>query len=325
MTEKHYDDIPELSFANDGTFLKAPATDAPELPIDTDVAIYGAPFDGSVSRRPGTRYGPRALRSASSWYDHFAGVSDGAYNADMDRHVNHDSVTIRDCGDAPTVPNDVERTRKQVKGFSQTVSENAFPVMLGGDHYLTFPAFEGFAQTVEGDVGLVHLDAHSDTMSDGELYGQHWHGSPMSRIDELPSGGYKNHAMVGIRGYERAGFRELVDSEGILVKYARDVRDEGIGSAIEAAIEHASDGVEHVYVTADIDAVDPAYAPGTGTPEPGGLTSAQFLDAMEMLGDCAAVGAMDLVEVAPRLDDDSETTAMLGANAVVRFLESKFC
>lgn len=325
MTEKHYDDIPELSFANDGTFLKAPAADAPNLPADTDVAIYGAPFDGSVSRRPGTRYGPRALRSASSWYDHFAGTSEGAYNADMDRHVSHDSVTIRDCGDAPTVPNDVERTRKQVKGFSQTVSETAFPVMLGGDHYLTFPAFEGFAQTVKGDVGLVHLDAHSDTMSDGELYGKHWHGSPMSRIDELPSGGYENHAMVGIRGYERDGFRDLVDSEGILVKYARDVRDGGLRNAIEAAIEHASEGVDHVYVTADIDAVDPAYAPGTGTPEPGGLTSAQFLDAMELLGGCDAVGAMDLVEVSPRLDDDSETTAMLGANAVVRFLESKFC
>ena len=325
MTDKHYDDIPELSFANDGTFLKAPAADPPELPAETDVAVYGAPFDGSVSRRPGTRYGPDALRSASAWYDHFAGVPEGAYNADTDRHVAHESVTIRDCGDAPTVPNDVERTRAQVKGYAQTIAETSFPVMLGGDHYLTYPAFEGFAETVDGDVGLIHLDAHSDTMGDGELYGRHWHGSPMARIDELPSGGYENHAMVGIRGYERDGFRDLVDSDGLLVKYARDVRAEGIDAAIEAAIEHASSGTDHVYVTVDIDAVDPAYAPGTGTPEPGGLTSAQFLRAMDLLGGCEAVGAMDLVEVSPPLDDDSDTTAMLGANAVVRFLESHFC
>lgn len=324
MTEKHYDDIPELSFANDGTFLKAPSAAPPELPEETDVAIYGAPFDGSVSRRPGTRYGPDALRSASAWYDHFAGVPEGAYNVDMDRHVTHESVAIRDCGDAPTVPNNVERTRAQLKGYAQTIAETAFPVMLGGDHYLTYPAFEGFAETVEGDIGLVHLDAHSDTMSDGELYGRHWHGSPMARIDELESGGYENHAMVGIRGYEREGFRDLVDSEGLLAKYARDVREEGIDSAIEAAIEHARSGTDHVYVTVDIDSVDPAYAPGTGTPEPGGLTSAQFLRAMELLGECDAVGAMDLVEVSPPLDDDSDTTAMLGANAVVRFLESRF-
>lgn len=325
MTEKNYNDLPELAFANTGTFLKSPSTEPSALTADTDVAVYGAPFDGTVSRRPGTRYGPEKLRQASAWYDHFAGGSKGAYNADTDRHVAHTEVDIRDCGDVPTVPNDVERTRKQVKGYAKTIAETTFPIMLGGDHYLTYPAFDGFAETIDGDVGLIHLDAHSDTIEGDDLYGDHWHGSPMACINELDSGSYANHAMVGIRGYERAGFEDLIESDGLFVKYARDVREDGIDKAIEAAIKHASENTEAVYLTVDIDAVDPAYAPGTGTPEPGGLTSAQLLRAMDLLGSCDAVGAMDLVEVSPPLDDDSDTTAMLGANAVTRFFESKFC
>jgi agmatinase len=325
MTQTNYNDLPELAFANTGTFLKSPSTEPSDLSADTDVAVYGAPFDGTVSRRPGTRYGPEKLRQASAWYDHFAGGSDGAYNADTDRHVAHTEVDIRDCGDVPTVPNNVERTRKQVKGYAKTIAETTFPIMLGGDHYLTYPAFDGFAETIDGDVGLIHLDAHSDTIEGDDLYGDHWHGSPMACINNSDSGSYANHAMIGIRGYERAGFEDLIESDGLFVKYARDVREDGIDTAIEAAIKHASEDTEAVYLTVDIDAVDPAYAPGTGTPEPGGLTSAQLLRAMDLLGSCDAVGAMDLVEVSPPLDDDSETTAMLGANAVTRFVESKFC
>lgn len=326
MTDRseYYDDLPDVSFANGGSFLKAPRVAPADLGAQTDIAVLGAPYDGAVSRRPGTRYGPEALRAASNWYDHFAGVPGGAYNADTDRHVAHEAVTIRDCGDVPIVPNDVDRTRTQVEGYARAVAESAFPVMLGGDHYLTYPAFYGFAESVGDDVGLIHIDAHSDTIGSSELYGDHWHGSPMARIDDSRYGGYENHAMVGIRGYEREGFPELVESEGILVEYARDVRRDGIEACIENAIEHASDGVDAVYLTVDIDAADPSFAPGTGTPEPGGLTSAQLLTAMDTLGTCEKIGAMDLMEVSPPLDDDSDTTAMLGASAVVRFLERRF-
>jgi agmatinase len=325
MTETNYNDLPELSFANTGTFLKSASIEPSDLPADTDVAVYGAPFDGTVSRRPGARYGPEKLRQASAWYDHFAGGSGGAYNADTDQHVAHTEVKLRDCGDVPTVPNDVERTRNQVKGYAHTIAEKTFPIMLGGDHYLTYPAFDGFAQTVDGDVGLIHLDAHSDTIDGDDLYGDHWHGSPMARINELDSGSYANHAMIGIRGYERAGFNNTTDSDDLLVNYARDVRQKGIDSVVNEAIEHASVDTEAVYLTVDIDAVDPAYAPGTGTPEPGGLTSVQLLRAMDLLGNCDSIGAMDLVEVSPPLDDDSDTTAMLGASAITRFFEAKFC
>ena len=316
--------LPDLAYAGIDTFLGAETADPEDLPADTDVGFVGVPFDGSVSRRPGTRYGPAALRAASSWYDHFAGVPGGAHNVDTDRHVDHNDVTMRDCGDAPTVPNDVERTRDQVAAYVGAVAETAFPVVLGGDHYITYPSFAGVAGAVDGDVGLVPLDAHSDTMADEEIYGRHWHGSPMARIDELPSGGYENHAMVGIRAYERADFPDLVAEEGIHVDYARDVRERGIETCIADAIDHATDGTDAVYLTVDIDCVDPSFAPGTGTPEPGGLTSAQLLAAMDRLGACADVCAMDLMEVAPRLDP-TDATGMLGAMAVTRFLERRFC
>lgn len=316
--------LPELSYAGIDTFLGAETAEPEGLTRDIDVGFVGVPFDGSVSRRPGTRYGPGALRSASSWYNHFGGQPDGTHNVDTDRHVNHNDITMRDCGDAPTVPNDVEQTRDHVAAYVEAVAESAFPVILGGDHYITYPSFAGVANTIDGDVGLIHLDAHSDTMDDEEIYGPHWHGSPMARIDDLPKGGYENHAMIGIRSYERADFPDIVADRGIQVDYARDVREKGIRTCVEDAIEHATDGTDAVYLTVDIDAVDPSFAPGTGTPEPGGLTSAQLLTAMDLLGACPDIQAMDMMEVAPRLDP-TDATQMLGAMAITRFVERQFC
>ena len=316
--------LPDLAYAGIKTFLGADHIKPEALKPDTDVGIVGVPFDGAVSRRPGTRFGPDALRAASNWYDHFGGQPGGTYNIDTGRHVDHNDMRLRDCGDAPTVPNDVERTRDQVAAYVQAVAERAFPVVLGGDHYITYPSFAGVAAAGEGDMGLIHIDAHSDTMDDEEIYGPHWHGSPMARINDLPEGGYENHVMIGIRGYERTGWEDLVEEEGIHVNYAHDVRQKGIEMCVQEAIEHATDGVDRVYLTIDIDAVDPAYAPGTGTPEPGGLKNYELLQAVDSLGRCEEICAMDLMEVSPQLDP-TEGTQMLGALAITRFLERRFC
>jgi len=314
--------LPELSFAGVQTFLKADHCPPNEL-NDVDVGVLGVPFDGAVSRQPGARFGPGALREASAWYAYLGGYKDGVHNVETGTTVSYDDLSIRDCGDVPTVPTSIERTRPQVIAAVEAVAERSFPVVLGGDHYVTYPSFVGFARAVGERVGLIHIDAHSDTVESSALYGEHFHGSPMARIDESEYGGYGNHAMVGIRGYEGPGFPDLVEERGIHVDYAPDVRERGIEACVEDAIDHATDGVDHVYLTVDIDGVDPAFAPGTGTPEPGGLTSDDLLRAMDLLGACDAVGAMDLMEVAPDLDP-TESTQRLGANAVVRFLESKF-
>ena len=315
--------LPELSFAGVQTFLKADHCPPDELDEDVDVGVLGVPFDGAVSRQPGARFGPQSLREASAWYAYLGGYKGGVHNVETDTTVSYDDLSVRDCGDVPTVPTSIERTRPQIVAAVEAVAERAFPVVLGGDHYVTYPSFVGYARSVGEDVGLIHIDAHSDTVESSALYGEHFHGSPMARIDDSEHGGYENHAMVGIRGYEGPEFPDLVEDRGIHVSYAPDVRDRGIEACIEDAIDHATAGVEHAYLTVDIDGVDPAYAPGTGTPEPGGLTSDDLLRAMDVLGGCDAVGAMDLMEVAPKLDP-TESTQRLGANAVVRFLESKF-
>lgn len=313
------------TYAGDQSFMRADRIDVTDLPEEADVAVVGAPFDGSVSRQPGTRYGPRAIRQASAWYAGFTPDDPTPmYEADTRRVIDYSELTVRDCGDVSVFPTDVEKTGERVRAAVGRLAETAFPVVLGGDHYLTYPSFTGFAEAVDGDVGLLHLDSHADTYGPGPLLGEHNHGTSMNLIDESPHGGYENHAMVGLRGSQPVDLPEQEAERGLHVSTARDVHDRGIDACMADAIEHAADGVDHVYLTVDIDVVDPAFAPGTGTPEQGGLTSVDLMRAMERAATCEQIGAMDLVEVAPRLDP-SRNTQRLAAAAIVRFLEEKFC
>ncbi|MDY6817320.1 MAG: agmatinase family protein [Halobacteriales archaeon] len=310
----------EPNYAGIQTFLKAPVVEPTELTSDIDVGVIGLPFDGAVSNQPGARYGPEAIRRASTYYGSYGGPS---LTVETGREIDFDRVELRDCGDGLVYPNDVGKTRESVQETIGHLADTVFPVILGGDHYLTYPSYLGVAETLDEDVGLIHLDAHSDTHGRWDLYGDHWHGSPMNLIADTEYGGYENHAMVGIRSREDPAFPELIADGGLYVDYARDVRDDGIEACIDRAIDHATDGVETVYLTVDIDVIDPAFAPGTGTPEPGGLTSWDLLAAMDRLGEVEAIAAMDLVEVAPRIDP-TRATQKLAAYAITRFLEAKF-
>ena len=316
-------ELPELSFAGIQTFLKSETCAIDDLDDSVDVSVLGVPFDGAVSRQPGARFGPAALREASAWYAYLGGYKGGVHNVDTDRTVAYDDVTIRDCGDVPTVPTSIDRTHPRIEAAVERAAYDTFPVLLGGDHYVTYPSFLGYANAVDERVGVIQIDAHTDTVDSSALYGKRFHGSPMARIDESEHGGFERHAMIGIRGYEGPEFPEIEDERGLHVSYAADVRDRGIEACVRDAIEHVTDGVDHVYLTVDVDGVDPAFAPGTGTPEPGGLTSAQLLEAMDLLGAVEEVGMLDLMEVAPKLDP-TESTQRLAANAIVRFLEAKF-
>jgi len=310
-------------YAGIKTVFGAEPCDVDELPADVDVAAFGVPFDGGVSNEPGTRYGPAALREATDRRSRVFESEDPRTNTTTGKTATYDHVELRDCGDAPVVPNDIDETFDLVRAFTGAVSETTMPVLLGGDHYITYPAFVGYANAVEEDVGLVHLDAHSDTSDDSDLYGKHYHGSPMARIDDFEYGSYDRHAMVGIRGHNRPSMMDLVEERDLFMDYARDVHEKGVETSIREAIDHVTAKTDHVYLTMDIDVVDPGFAPGTGTPEHGGLTSDQFLRAVDLLGECDAIGAVDLMEVAPRIDP-TNTTALLGANALSRFFEARF-
>lgn len=315
--------IPELPYAGIPSFLKAPVTPPDELDANVDVGVVGLPFDGGASRRPGARFGPAGIRAATGTYAYYSDYKGGLVNVDTGQRVDYAGFTARDCGDAPLVPTDITRTRDTVADFVERVASRTFPVLLGGDHYLTYPGFLGVARALKADLGVIQLDAHTDTTAESPVHGKHYHGSPMARINETPHGGYDHHAMIGIRGYEAADVPDLAEHEGILLQTMADVRDRGITTCVDRAIEHATAGVDGVYVTVDIDVVDPAFAPGTGTPEPGGLTSHELLQAAARLGDCPEVVAVDLMEVAPDVDP-TDATAQLGAKTIIQILERRF-
>ena len=314
----------ELPYAGFDTFLKREIGDVEDV-AGADAAVLGAPYDGAVSNRPGTRYGPRALRRASAWLAYLSGYKGGLTNVRTGRQVDFGALDLVDCGDVPVFPMDRETTADSIAAHVATVADQGvMPVLLGGDHYCTFPAFRGFAEGSGHDtVGLVQIDAHTDTVAESAVFGEHFHGSSTHHIAASPYTDYEHVSQVGIRGYESPDFFEFADDAGLSLFSIRDVEKRGITEVVEAAIENAAAGADAVYVTFDIDSVEPSVAPGTGTPEPGGLSASQALSVMETLGTHDAVAAADLMEIAPGLDP-ADNTARLGAYLLTTLLEQRF-
>lgn len=349
--DRFYDDTEgadvELGYAGLNTFLKGDPVDVRDLDAgDTtpDVAVNGVPYDGAVSNRPGTRYGPQAVRRASAWWAYLSGYKGGLTNVNTRQQVDYSTFDVVDCGDVPVFPMDHERTAQSAFAHVAAASEHAFPVTIGGDHYCTYPAFRGFAATLSPGtasgsdtadggvdaadselptVGLVQIDAHSDTVGRSPTFGAEFHGSSTRLIAESPYSGYDHVSQVGIRGYEAPDFFEFADETGLSVYTTRDVNEQGIEDVVAAAVTDAAAGADAVYVTFDIDSIDPGVAPGTGTPEPAGLSADQALRTMEVLGAHDAVGAVDLMEVSPEYDPTG-TTALLGSQLLVTLLERRF-
>jgi len=314
----------ELPYAGFETFLKREIADVEDV-AGVDAAVLGVPYDGAVSNQPGTRYGPRSLRRASAWLAYLSGYKGGLTNIRTGQQVDFGALDLVDCGDVPVFPMDRATTADSIAAHVATVAERGtMPVLLGGDHYCTFPAFRGFAEGSGHDtVGLVQIDAHTDTVAESAVLGEHFHGSSTHHIADSPYTDYEHVAQVGIRGYESPDFFEFADETGLSLFTIRDIERHGIEDVIGAAVADAAADADAVYVTFDIDSVDPSVAPGTGTPEPGGLSAPQALTVMETLGTHDAVAAADLMEVAPTLDP-TDNTSRLGAYLLTTLLEQQF-
>lgn len=325
--DQFYDNHPgsevELAYAGINTFLKA--THKPVDKLDeADVGIVGVPYDGAVSNRPGTRYGPDAIRRASGWWAYLSGYKGGLTNMQTGRQIDFSDVMLVDCGDVPIFPMDIKTTAESIESHVATVAQQAFPILLGGDHYCTYPSFCGFAEGVGADhVGLVQIDAHTDTNEESAVFGEHFHGSSTHQIASSEYCDYEHISQVAIRGYETPSFFEFSDNAGLNLYTMRDIERDGIQQVIEEAVEAAASDTDVVYVTFDIDGVDPSVAPGTGTPVPGGLTAHQALRVMETLGTKDIIGGVDMMEVAPTYDP-TENTERLAAYLLVTFLERRF-
>lgn len=292
-------------FAGLLTFAGLPFTEEPAELEGVDVAIVGAPSDDLVSDRPGTRFGPRAIRAAS--------CPPGPHlEAKVDATAE---LRVVDFGDAAVVPADVARTHAAIERVvGQVVAAGAIPVVLGGDHSITEPDVKAVA-AVHGPVGLVHFDTHTDTGE--EVFGvEVSHGTPMYRLVRDGHVDPRRYVQIGLRGYW-PGERELgwQAQRGITSFFMHDVRDRGIRAVVEEAIAVVGDGP--VFLTVDVDVLDPAFAPGTGTPEPGGMTSIDLLWACRELAARLRLVGMDVVEVIPTAVASADITALV-ADRIVR-------
>jgi arginase family enzyme len=245
------------------TFGGLPYTqDAAEL-AGVDVAIVGAPLDDLVSDRPGARFAPRAIRAASCPPGpHLA--------AGIDAFAE---LRVVDFGDAPVVPADPLGSLRRLEALvGQVVDGGAVPVVLGGDHSIAEADIRAVASLL-GPLGLVHLDTHTDTGT--EVFGiERSHGTPMYRLVEQGHVDPRRYVQIGLRGYWPGPAEFAWQAErGITSILVEEVRRLGVAETARRAIELAGGGP--VFVSFDVDVLDPAFAPGTGTPEPGGLTSAE--------------------------------------------------
>lgn len=269
---------------------------------DYDIAVVGVPFDTGVTYRPGARFGPAAIRQASRLLKPYHPALDVSPFA---------QAQVVDAGDIAANPFDIEVAVEQVRdGIADLLTTpRQRVVLLGGDHTIALPALQAM-HAVHGPVALVHFDAHLDTW-DTYFGAPCTHGTPFRRASEqgLIVKGHSAH--VGIRGslYDRA---DLLDDEslGFTVVHCRDIDRIGVDGVIERIRDRVGD--HPVYVSIDIDVLDPAFAPGTGTPEIGGMTSRELVAVLRAMRGLQIVGA-DVVEVAPAYDS-GDVTAVAGAN-----------
>jgi len=306
--QKRWRPLPDKpDYAGFLSFGGAPLVQDPAHLAGVDVAIVGAPTDDLVSDRPGTRFAPRAIRAAS--------CPPGAHlEAGVDAFAG---LTIVDYGDAPVLPADPAASHAAIeRTVGEVVDAGAVPVVLGGDHSITEPSL-GAVAARRGPLGLVHFDTHTDTGR--EVFGiARSHGTPMFRLVEAGRVVGTRYAQVGLRGYwpGPAEF-EWQRAHGILSFFMHDVRDLGIKEVVARALAHVGDGP--VYLTVDIDVLDPAFAPGTGTPEPGGMTSVDLLWAVREIAASVELAGADVVEVLPTAIGSADVTALV-AERVVREL-----
>jgi agmatinase len=269
--------------------------------IDADIAILGAPFDFGTQYRPGARFGPRAIREASTL---FSFGHAGAYDHEDDiTYLTEDQGRIVDIGDADIIHTDTQQSHANIEtGVRAILKAGAIPVVLGGDHSVNIPCINAFSE--EEPFHLIQVDAHLDFVDErhGVTAG---HGNPMRRAAEKDY--VKGLSQIGIRNVSSTAKEGYDDARafGSDIMSVRQFRAMGVA----AVLDRIPKG-ERYYVTIDIDGFDPSIAPGTGTPSHGGFLYYEILELMDGLARQGHIIGLDLVEVAPDYDQTGSTSTL---------------
>ena len=298
----------DLPFTGIASFGKRPVV-TDWAAIEAEAAILGAPFDGGTQFRPGARFGPRAVREASTL---FSFGHAGAYDHEDDVTYLPPPVRIVDAGDADIVHTDTEASHANIEtGVRALLDAGALPVVIGGDHSVTIPAIRAFAG--RAPVHVLQIDAHLDFVD--ERHGvRHGHGNPMRRASEqahvsgLTQVGIRNVSSTAREGYAAA--REM-GSDILSVRQARALGPAGVAARVPAGAR--------VYLTIDIDGFCPSIAPGTGTPSHGGFLYYEVLEMLQIVAREHEIAGIDLVEVAPD-HDTGQVTSILAAQLLLNVL-----
>ena len=313
------------AFAGINTFMKAPYCEDIRKVGEYEAAFVGIPFDTGTTYRPGARFGPQAVRQISALYDGYS--VDGAVDI-------QEELDLCDAGDIFVIPGNIEKTFDQVsKAVSHIYTSGVFPILMGGDHSLGYPNVRGIAPHIEGNVGIIHIDRHIDMQEmdmDERMHTTPWfwtsnghnhdnegkdiatsHHSHSHMHDVgLKNCPPKNLVQMGIGGWygSRPG-SEVARERGSSVMTMTDIEELGIKEAAAMALELAWKDAEAVYLSFDIDSIDPGFAPGTGSPEPGGLMPREALELVRLIAKEGLCG-MEVVEVAPPYDVNQNTSQL---------------
>jgi agmatinase len=300
-------------FGPDATFLGVPAADLDVAAsyASATAVVVGAPFDGGTSHRPGCRFGPAAIRT-TDYLPHDGRRPHLALGVEPLGELG-----VVDVGDVEMPPGDTDLGLGRLEAAVERIARaGAVPVVLGGDHTIALPDVTGVARAVGwGRVSVLHFDAHADT-GDTQFGLLHGHGTPMRRLIESGAARGDRFLQIGLRGYwPDEDTLDWMAGQRMRSYEMTEVTERGLDQCLTEAFAIATDDCDAVFLSVDIDVVDPGLAPGTGTPEPGGLSARQLLDAVRRITMELPVAGMDVVEVSPPYDH-AEVTAYL-ANRVV--------
>lgn len=306
-------------YGPDFTFLGVEKCDLsqPETFAGADIVIVGAPFDGGTSHRSGAKFGPQAIRGAD-YLPH-----DGSRPHMALRTDGLKDLKVVDAGDLAMLSGDTEGALALLEEATELITRSgAIPVILGGDHTIAAGDVTGVARVKGwGRVSMIHFDAHADTGEDhfGTLHG---HGTPMRRLIESGAVRGDRFLQLGLRGYWPDPVTLAWMAERNMKSYEMtEIHHRGLTTVMDEAFGILTDECEGVFLSVDIDVVDPGMAPGTGTPEPGGLTSRELLEAVRRICLELPIVGIDVVEVAPAYDS-SEITAFLANRVVLEALSA---